>query len=107
MDRKASPKFQGVNEIMSERIQKEEFVCRLAVRMKTSDAVSAIWLDAVLYTLYKSFKTGQSVALSGFGNFYVCPERERWSSNSILHKGSARSSAGHQPIKDELRARMS
>lgn len=63
---------------MSERIQKKEFVHRLAVRMKTSDAVSAMWLDAVLDTLYESFKAGQSVTLSGFGNFYVRPEREHW-----------------------------
>jgi len=34
-------------------------------------------LDAVLGSLYESFKTGQSVPLSGFGNFYVRPERER------------------------------
>ncbi len=63
---------------MSERIQKKELVRQLAVRMKTSDAVSAMWLDAVVDTLYESFKSGQSVTLSGFGNFYVRPERERW-----------------------------
>jgi DNA-binding protein HU-beta len=28
--------------------------------------------------LYESFKEGQSVTFSGFGNFYVRPERERW-----------------------------
>ena len=63
---------------MSERIQKKEFVRRLAVRMKTDEAVSATWLDAVLDTLYESFRSGESVTLSGFGNFYVRPERERW-----------------------------
>lgn len=63
---------------MSERIQKKEVVRSLAVRMKTNDAVSAMWLDAMLDTLYESFKTGQSVTLSGFGNFYVRPERECW-----------------------------
>lgn len=63
---------------MSERIQKKEFVRRLAVRMKTDEAVSTMWLDAVLDTLYESFKLGESVTLSGFGNFYVRPERERW-----------------------------
>lgn len=63
---------------MSERIQKKELVRRLAVRMKTGEAVSTMWLDAVLDTLYESFKSGESVTLSGFGNFYVRPERERW-----------------------------
>lgn len=63
---------------MSERIKKKEFVRRLAVRMKTGEAVSTMWLDAVLETLYESFRSGESVTLSGFGNFYVRPERERW-----------------------------
>lgn len=63
---------------MSERIQKKELVRRLAVRMKTGEAVSTMWLDAVLDTLYESFRSGESVTLSGFGNFYVRPERERW-----------------------------
>lgn len=63
---------------MSERIQKKEFVRRLAVRMKTGEAVSTMWLDAVLDTLYESFRSGESVTLSGFGNFHVRPERERW-----------------------------
>ena len=63
---------------MSERIQKKDFVRRLAVRMKTNEAVSAMWLDAVLDTLYESVKEGQSVTFTGFGNFYVRPERERW-----------------------------
>ena len=35
---------------MSERIQKKDFARRLAVRMKTNEAVSAMWLDAVLDT---------------------------------------------------------
>lgn len=63
---------------MSERIQKKELARRLAVRMKTGEAVSTMWLDAVLDTLYESFRSGESVTLSGFGNFYVRPERERW-----------------------------
>jgi nucleoid DNA-binding protein len=63
---------------MSEHIQKKDFVRRLTVRMKTNEAVSAMWLDAVLDTLYESFKEGQSVTFTGFGNFYVRPERERW-----------------------------
>ena len=62
----------------AERIQKKEIAQRLAARMKTSETVSAMWLDAMLETLYESFKLGQSVTLSGFGNFYVRPERERW-----------------------------
>ena len=62
----------------AERIQKKEIAHHLAIRMRTSERVSAMWLDAMLDTLYESFKLGQSVTLSGFGNFYVRPERERW-----------------------------
>jgi DNA-binding protein HU-beta len=63
---------------MDERIQKKEIVSRLAVRMKTDEKTSALWLDAMLDVLYESFMQGQSVTLSGFGSFYVRPERERW-----------------------------
>ena len=62
----------------TERIQKKEFARLLAARMKSSETVSAMWLEAMLDTLYESFRRGQSVTLSGFGNFYVRPERERW-----------------------------
>lgn len=62
----------------TERIQKKEFARLLAARMKTTEAVSAMWLEAVLDTLYESFRRGQGVTLPGFGNFYVRPERERW-----------------------------
>ncbi|MGI8564937.1 MAG: HU family DNA-binding protein [Pyrinomonadaceae bacterium] len=63
---------------MVERVQKKEIVSRLAVRMKTDETTAALWVDAMVDTLYESFQRGQSVTLSGFGNFYVRPERERW-----------------------------
>ena len=44
---------------MSERIQKKEFVRRLAARVGTDEAVSAMWLAAMLDTLYESFKSGR------------------------------------------------
>ncbi len=63
---------------MVERVRKKEIVSRLAVRMKTDETTAALWVDAMVDTLYESFQRGQSVTLSGFGNFYVRPERERW-----------------------------
>jgi DNA-binding protein HU-beta len=63
---------------MDERIQKKEIVCRLASRMKTDEATATLWVDAMLDTLYESFSHGQSVTLSGFGNFYVRPHHEHW-----------------------------
>ncbi len=63
---------------MDERIRKKEIVRRLASRMETGEATAALWVDAMLDTLYESFSRGQSVTLSGFGNFYVRPHREQW-----------------------------
>jgi DNA-binding protein HU-beta len=64
--------------MMNERIQKKEIVRRLASRMKTDEATAALWVEALLNVLYESFSRGQSVTLSGFGNFYVRPHREQW-----------------------------
>lgn len=63
---------------MDERIQKKEVVRRLASRMKTDEATAALWVDALLDILYESFRHGQSVTLSGFGNFYVRSHHEQW-----------------------------
>ena len=63
---------------MTERVQKKEFIGRLAARMATDEKTSAVWLDAMLDTLYDSLKAGESVTFTGFGNFYVRPERESW-----------------------------
>ena len=63
---------------MTKRTQKNEFVRRLAERMDADEATAAAWVDAFVETLYDSFKAGESVTLTGFGNFYVRPERESW-----------------------------
>jgi DNA-binding protein HU-beta len=62
----------------TECIRKKEFARLLAARMKTTEAVSAMRLEAVLDTLYESFRRGQGVTLPGFGNFYVRPGCEHW-----------------------------
>jgi DNA-binding protein HU-beta len=61
-----------------DRIQKNEVARRLAERMQTDEATATAWLDAMLETLYESFKAGESVTLTGFGSFYVRPERSSW-----------------------------
>jgi nucleoid DNA-binding protein len=55
---------------MSERIKKEELICRLAARMDTDQASAAAWVDGII------FKAGEGVTLPGFGGFYVRPEPE-------------------------------
>ncbi len=63
---------------MSSRINKDEFLRRLAARMNTDEATAAAWVDGFVETLYESFKAGESVTLPGFGGFFVRPEPESW-----------------------------
>ena len=63
---------------MTDRINKEEFVRRLATRMNTDETTTIVWVDGIVETLYKSFKAGESMTLPGFGGFYVRPEPESW-----------------------------
>lgn len=63
---------------MAERIDKKEFVKLLARRMETNEEVASIWLEAVLDSLYATFKKGKGVTLPGFGGFYVEPKSRTW-----------------------------
>ena len=63
---------------MADRIKKEAFVHRLAARMDTDETTATAWIDAMIETLYDSFKAGESVTLPGLGGFYVRSERESW-----------------------------
>ena len=63
---------------MTDRINKDELVRRLAARMSADEATSTAWVDGIVQTLYESFKAGESVTLPGFGSFYVRPEPESW-----------------------------
>jgi nucleoid DNA-binding protein len=63
---------------MTDRINKEEFVRRLATGMNTDEATTIAWVDGIVETLYESFKAGESMTLPGFGGFYVRPEPESW-----------------------------
>jgi hypothetical protein len=46
--------------------------------METDQIGATAWVDAVLETLYESFKAGESMTLPGSGGFYVRPGPERW-----------------------------
>ena len=63
---------------MTERINKDALVRRLAARMNADEATATTWVDGIFETLYESFKAGESVTLPGFGGFYVRPEPESW-----------------------------
>jgi nucleoid DNA-binding protein len=61
---------------MAQRVNKEEFVRRVAKRMDTDDATAQVWVDAVLNTMYDTFKRGKGLTLPGFGGFYLDRRRD-------------------------------
>ncbi|HKH39933.1 MAG TPA: HU family DNA-binding protein [Rubrobacter sp.] len=63
---------------MAERIEKKEFIRRLAGRMQTDEATAARWLDGVLEEMYETFRSGHGLTLPGFGGFYLDYRRDSW-----------------------------
>ena len=63
---------------MTNRIQKNEVLSRLAQRMGADEKTAEAWLNAFTDTLYQAFKEGQSVTLPSFGGFYVRPGSDAW-----------------------------
>jgi nucleoid DNA-binding protein len=61
---------------MAQRINKDEFVRRVAERMKVKETTAQTWVDAVLDTMYDTFKRGKGITLSGFGGFYLDRRRD-------------------------------
>ena len=63
---------------MTDRVEKQEIVNRVAERLgRDPDTIGEI-VDATLAEIYEALKRGQSVSLRDFGSFYVRPERDRW-----------------------------
>ena len=44
---------------MTERLNKDELVRRLATRMQADEATATAWVDGIVETLYESFKAGR------------------------------------------------
>jgi DNA-binding protein HU-beta len=63
---------------VAERIEKKEFVRRLADRMHTDEDTAARWLDGVLEEMYQTFRSGCGLTLPGLGGFYLDRRRESW-----------------------------
>jgi nucleoid DNA-binding protein len=63
---------------VAERIEKKEFVRRLADRMQTDEEMAVQWLDGVLDEMYQTFRSGYGLTLPGFGGFYLDQRRESW-----------------------------
>ncbi|HEX2203985.1 MAG TPA: HU family DNA-binding protein [Longimicrobium sp.] len=56
---------------MADRIEKKEFIHRVAGRMGADEAQAAAWVDGVLGEMYDTFASGHGLTLPGFGGFYV------------------------------------
>jgi DNA-binding protein HU-beta len=56
---------------MADRIEKKEFVRRVAARMGTAEAQAAAWVDGVLEEMYATFESQHGLTLPGFGSFYL------------------------------------
>jgi DNA-binding protein HU-beta len=63
---------------VAERIEKQEFIRRLAERMQTDQATATRWLDGVLEEMYQTFRSGNGLTLPGFGGFYLDYRRDSW-----------------------------
>ena len=60
---------------MAERINKNEFVRRVAKRMEVEEHTAQEWVDAILDTMYDTFRGGKGLTLPGFGGFYLAKKR--------------------------------
>ncbi len=56
---------------MPENIKKKEFVALLAQKMKVSEKIAEMWVDAVTDTLYECFRRQRGVVITNFGTFYL------------------------------------
>lgn len=56
---------------MPDRIEKKEFVRRVAKRMETDEALATAWVDGMLDEMYATFESGHGLTLPGFGGFYL------------------------------------
>jgi DNA-binding protein HU-beta len=56
---------------MADRIEKKEFVRRVATRMGAGEAEAAAWVDGVLEEMHDTFRSRQGLTLPGFGGFYL------------------------------------
>lgn len=56
---------------MAENVKKKEFINLLANKMKVSDKVAEMWVDAFTDTLYECFRKQRGVVIKNLGTFYL------------------------------------
>jgi len=74
----AAAGIESERKAVAERIEKKEFIRRLAERMQSDEETAAWWLDGVLEEMYETFRSGCGLTLPGFGGFYLDRRRESW-----------------------------
>jgi DNA-binding protein HU-beta len=60
------------------RIEKQELIARVAVRVEGDPVQVEGIVEATLDEIYQALKRGEVVSLRNFGTFYVRQERESW-----------------------------
>ena len=75
---RAGSKYEEMEAMIGPRIQKKDIAEKLAQMMNTSNETAEEWIDALIETLYESFKEGRSLTLEGLGGFYVKPKGKTW-----------------------------
>jgi DNA-binding protein HU-beta len=63
---------------MPDRIDRDEFVARVAERTGNSPTTVGKIVDAALEVIYESIKRGEGFTLKNFGSFYVRREQTSW-----------------------------
>lgn len=71
-------KYEEMETMMGTRIQIKDIAEKLAQKMNASNETAEKWIDALIETLYESFKKGRSVTLQGLGGFYLKPKGKTW-----------------------------
>jgi DNA-binding protein HU-beta len=56
---------------MPDRIEKKEFVRRVAERMGADETAAAAWVDGMLEEMYATFQSRHGLTLPGSGGFYL------------------------------------
>jgi DNA-binding protein HU-beta len=56
---------------MPDRIEKKEFVRRVAARMGTDEAQAGAWVDGIVEEMYATFQSRHGLTPPGFGGFYL------------------------------------
>ena len=58
------------------KIKHQEFVKLYSEKMNCSELTAEKYLNGFMETLFDSFKSGSSVTINNFGNFYVSRRKE-------------------------------